>query len=261
MTSKRCHRMAASITPRLRAALERLTHTAVRTNIRPEGKKKAASFHWLESWTEVVDETTGETTGVTLTLPDWLFDGMLIKGGVLTIHEDYFVLTSISLWTIPQPPIAYSTYNCLSFGRVSIHSTHYHFAFGAPKLITSHWPTAVTVLSSTERQVRAVSLRCSAGPVAWRAVAWSIFPGPGPRSSLFASTAPADILEVRWVFGQRECRTVPRPIGRLDELGISGELKYPVLRLGKQPMERFFYGEWCGSAWRRFFRPVRSHSP
>ena len=84
---------------RLRAALERLTHTAVRTNIRAEGKKKAASFHWLESWTEVTDEKTGETTGMTLTLPDWLFDGILMKGGVLTIHEDYFLLTGgIERW-------------------------------------------------------------------------------------------------------------------------------------------------------------------
>ena len=84
---------------RLRAALERLTHTAVRTNIRAQGKKKAASFHWLESWTEVTDEQTGETTAMTLTLPDWLFQGVLMKGGVLTIHEDYFLLTGgIERW-------------------------------------------------------------------------------------------------------------------------------------------------------------------
>src|SRR5580704_11943493 len=84
---------------RLRAALERLTHTAVRTNIRSEGKKKAASFHWLESWTEVTDEKTGETTGMALTLPDWLFQGIAMKGGVLTIHEDYFLLTGgIERW-------------------------------------------------------------------------------------------------------------------------------------------------------------------
>ena len=81
------------------AALDRLTHTAVRTNIRAEGKKKAASFHWLESWTEVTDEETGETTGITVTLPDWLFEGILMKGGVLTIHEDYFLLTGgIERW-------------------------------------------------------------------------------------------------------------------------------------------------------------------
>ena len=84
---------------RLRAALERLTHTAVRTNIRAEGKKKFASFHWLESWTETVDEATGDTTGMTITLPDWLYDGIVTQGGVLTIHEDYFLLTGgIERW-------------------------------------------------------------------------------------------------------------------------------------------------------------------
>ncbi len=84
---------------RLRAALERLTHTAVQTNIRAVGKKKTASFHWLESWTEVVDEQTGETMGITVTMPDWLFQGILMKGGVLTIHEYYFLLTGgIERW-------------------------------------------------------------------------------------------------------------------------------------------------------------------
>jgi plasmid replication initiation protein len=84
---------------RLRAALDRLTHTAVRTNIRAEGKKNSASFHWLESWSEVSDEKTGETIGMTMTLPDWLFDGIMMKGGVLTIHEDYFLLTGgIERW-------------------------------------------------------------------------------------------------------------------------------------------------------------------
>ena len=35
---------------------------------RPMGKKKFASFHWLESWTETIDEATGEPTGMTITL-------------------------------------------------------------------------------------------------------------------------------------------------------------------------------------------------
>ena len=78
---------------RLRAALERLTHTAVRTNIRAEGKKKFASFHWLESWTETVDDGTGEPTGMTITIADWLYSGVIAQGGVLTIHQDYFLLT------------------------------------------------------------------------------------------------------------------------------------------------------------------------
>jgi plasmid replication initiation protein len=78
---------------RLRAALERLTHTAVRTNIRADGKKKFASFHWIESWTETTDAETAEPTGMTITLPEWLYNGVVERGGVLTIHEDYFLLT------------------------------------------------------------------------------------------------------------------------------------------------------------------------
>lgn len=84
---------------RLRAALERLTHTAVRTNIRAQGRKKTASFHWLESWTETVNEGTGEPTGMTITLPDWLYSGIVEERLVLTIHEDYFLLTGgIERW-------------------------------------------------------------------------------------------------------------------------------------------------------------------
>jgi plasmid replication initiation protein len=78
---------------RLRAALQRLTHTAVQTNIRASGRRKFASFHWLEAWTEIVDETTQEMHGMTITLPQWLYQGILQQGGVLTIHEDYFLLT------------------------------------------------------------------------------------------------------------------------------------------------------------------------
>jgi plasmid replication initiation protein len=84
---------------RLRAALQRLTHTAVQTNIRAEGKKQFSSFHWLEGWTETIDEKTGEPTGMKLTLPDWLYTGITERGGVLTIHEDYFLLTGgIERW-------------------------------------------------------------------------------------------------------------------------------------------------------------------
>src|SRR5713226_6435761 len=44
---------------RLRAALDRLTHTAVRTNIRAEGKNKTASFHCLLCYNAATDEKTG----------------------------------------------------------------------------------------------------------------------------------------------------------------------------------------------------------
>jgi len=84
---------------RLRSALDRLTHTAVRTNIRAQGKKKFASFHWLDGWTETIDEATGEPTGMTITIADWLYNGVIERGGVLTIHQDYFLLTGgIERW-------------------------------------------------------------------------------------------------------------------------------------------------------------------
>ena len=84
---------------RLRAALERLAHTAVRTNIRANGKKKFTSFHWLDSWQETIDEATGEPIGMTITLPNWLYEGITEQGLVLTIHEDYFLLTGgIERW-------------------------------------------------------------------------------------------------------------------------------------------------------------------
>jgi plasmid replication initiation protein len=84
---------------RLRAALRRLAATYVETNIRALGRRKIAGFHWLESWSETVDEEAGEPTGMSITLPDWLYSGIIKQGGVLSIHEDYFLLTGgIERW-------------------------------------------------------------------------------------------------------------------------------------------------------------------
>jgi plasmid replication initiation protein len=83
----------------LRASLRRLAATYVETNIRATGKKRVAGFHWIEGWTEIADETTRETIGMTMTLPDWFCNGVMARGGVLTIHEDYFLLTGgIERW-------------------------------------------------------------------------------------------------------------------------------------------------------------------
>ena len=77
----------------LRNALERLTHTAVRTNIRiGSNEKKFFSFHWLECWMETVNEVTGNPTGMAITLSNWLYTGIVTYGGILTINNDYFLL-------------------------------------------------------------------------------------------------------------------------------------------------------------------------
>jgi plasmid replication initiation protein len=80
-------------------AIRRLHTTTVETNIRPPaGRAKRASFHWIEAWT--ADESPdGKPLGMTITLADWLYEGIVEEGGILSIHEDYFILTGgIERW-------------------------------------------------------------------------------------------------------------------------------------------------------------------
>ena len=77
---------------RLREAMDRLAHTAIKTNIRGKGRERQASFHWLDRWTDDVDEATGHSRGMSLTLSDWLYEGIVKEGGILSIHPDYFLL-------------------------------------------------------------------------------------------------------------------------------------------------------------------------
>ena len=77
-----------------------MASTYVETNIRvPKGsRKKTVGFHWVEHWDSYEDED-GKPTGMSLTLPGWLYDGIIEGGGVLSIHEDYFLLTGgIERW-------------------------------------------------------------------------------------------------------------------------------------------------------------------
>lgn len=78
---------------RLREALERLRATDIRTNIRAPRGKKEAHFGWISEWTDHVDEPTGESRGMSLTLSDWLYEGILREGGVLSIDPAYFQIT------------------------------------------------------------------------------------------------------------------------------------------------------------------------
>jgi plasmid replication initiation protein len=84
---------------KLQAAMRRLASTYVETNIRvPVGSRKGVvGFHWLEHW-DAHEDRDGRPTGMSLTLPLWLYDGIQ-GGGVLSIHEDYFLLTGgIERW-------------------------------------------------------------------------------------------------------------------------------------------------------------------
>jgi plasmid replication initiation protein len=83
---------------RLKDALRRLQTTSVETSIRQGKGVKFRQFSWLEAWQAVEDEQ-GRSLGLQLTLPDWLYEGILSQGLILTIDPAYFDLTSgIERW-------------------------------------------------------------------------------------------------------------------------------------------------------------------
>jgi plasmid replication initiation protein len=78
---------------RLREALERLKGTLISTNIRGDKKTRRAMFGWLDDWSEEIEESTQQTKEMTITLSNWIYQGIIMQGGVLSVHPDYFLLT------------------------------------------------------------------------------------------------------------------------------------------------------------------------
>jgi plasmid replication initiation protein len=77
----------------LQAALQRLETTSIRTSIRAPKRRTEAQFGWLNGWTLEVDEATGQPRGMTLTLSEWVYEGIVSEKSLLTMHPDYFLLT------------------------------------------------------------------------------------------------------------------------------------------------------------------------
>jgi plasmid replication initiation protein len=77
----------------LQAALQRLETTSIRTSIRAPKRRTEAQFGWLNGWTLEVDEATGQPRGMTLTLSEWVYEGIVGEKSLLTMHPDYFLLT------------------------------------------------------------------------------------------------------------------------------------------------------------------------
>jgi plasmid replication initiation protein len=73
-------------------ALDRLVSTTIKTNIRAENRREA-TFSWLDGWTQLVDERTERSRGMTIELSNWFYEGVLMKGGVLSIDRAYFDIT------------------------------------------------------------------------------------------------------------------------------------------------------------------------
>lgn len=77
----------------LAAALERLQATTIETSIRAPKRNKRAQFGWLDEWTLESDPVTGAARGLTLTLSNWVYEGLMRDRALLTLHPDYFALT------------------------------------------------------------------------------------------------------------------------------------------------------------------------
>jgi plasmid replication initiation protein len=83
----------------LEEALRRLAGTLVETNIRSAIKRRREMFHLIEHWAHDTDPVTGRSKGMMLTLPGWIYDGVVQHRDVLAISPRYFDLTSgIARW-------------------------------------------------------------------------------------------------------------------------------------------------------------------
>lgn len=76
----------------LQAALERLQSTVIETSLRAPKRNKRAQFGWLDEWTLETDPETGAARGLTLTLSNWVYEGLMRERALLTLHPDYFTL-------------------------------------------------------------------------------------------------------------------------------------------------------------------------
>ena len=77
----------------LQAALQRLQTTSISTSIRAPKRRTKAGFNWLDKWTLEMDPETDQPRGMTITLSDWVYDGIMGERSLLTMHQDYFLLT------------------------------------------------------------------------------------------------------------------------------------------------------------------------
>ena len=85
----------------LAQSLDRLVATTIKTNIRADAGQPAtagrgrreATFSWLDGWTQLVDEKTERSRGMTIELSNWFWEGVMMKGGVLSIDRAYFAIT------------------------------------------------------------------------------------------------------------------------------------------------------------------------
>lgn len=77
----------------LNAALQRLESTTIQTSIRAPKRKDKAQFGWIDAFQLEVDPETEAPRGISITLSDWVYQGIVTERSLLTMHQDYFLLT------------------------------------------------------------------------------------------------------------------------------------------------------------------------
>jgi plasmid replication initiation protein len=77
----------------LQAALGRLQATVIETSLRTPKRDKHAQFGWLDEWAMESDPQTGAPRGLSITLSDWVYQGLIRDRALLTLHPDYFTLS------------------------------------------------------------------------------------------------------------------------------------------------------------------------
>lgn len=75
----------------LEASLSRLQLTGIDTTIRNEDGRYRAGFGFLDSWGYTKREDVKE---IHITLSQWLYDGICVKGALLMVDPEYFRITS-----------------------------------------------------------------------------------------------------------------------------------------------------------------------
>ncbi|MFT3998063.1 MAG: replication initiator protein A [Asticcacaulis sp.] len=77
----------------LNAALQRLESTTIQTSLRAPKRKDKAQFGWIDAFQLEVDPETEQPRGISITLSDWVYQGIVTERSLLTMHQDYFLLT------------------------------------------------------------------------------------------------------------------------------------------------------------------------
>ncbi len=79
----------------LKKSLQRMASTLIETSIRTEHIKEARGFHWIENYRTEEDRKTGDPSGPwSITLSEWLYEGILQDQNLLSLNPGYYAITS-----------------------------------------------------------------------------------------------------------------------------------------------------------------------